>query len=256
MDEEQAKKLREPFKAEQIGKLPKVNCKACTDANKARFGTTCDRHQKAKCPVCENYMTTGHIHLDYVGHAAATDRLLQVDPEWTWEPAAVDQYGMPLVSGDGLWIKLTIAGVTRYGFGDGKNVKEMIGDAIRNAAMRFGVALDLWAKEDLQHDDSPATAAKSGEAAEAPAGVAPAAPAGVPPTESEVPPSRLQRARIRIGKLEARGIDVDAECAKRVLPPLDPAMDLAEFDLFCVMLDELENSAETFIHSETTEAHA
>ena len=27
--------------------------------------------------------------------------------------------------------------------------KQLISDAIRNAAMRFGVALDLWAKEDL-----------------------------------------------------------------------------------------------------------
>jgi hypothetical protein len=48
-----------------------------------------------------------------------------------------------------LWIKLTICGVTRLGVGDGKNAKEVIGDAIRNAAMRFGVALDLWAKENL-----------------------------------------------------------------------------------------------------------
>ncbi len=49
-----------------------------------------------------------------------------------------------------LWIKLTVCGVTRPGVGDGKTAKELIGDAIRNAAMRFGVALDLWAKEDLQ----------------------------------------------------------------------------------------------------------
>jgi hypothetical protein len=32
-------------------------------------------------------------------------------------------------------------------------MKEKIGDAIRNAAMRFGVALDLWAKIDLHVDD-------------------------------------------------------------------------------------------------------
>ena len=35
----------------------------------------------------------------------------------------------------------------------GARVKECIGDAIRNAAMRAGVALDLWAKEPLTHDD-------------------------------------------------------------------------------------------------------
>jgi hypothetical protein len=50
----------------------------------------------------------------------------------------------------GLWILLTVKDVTRPGYGDGANPKEVISDAIRNAAMRFGVALDLWAKEDLQ----------------------------------------------------------------------------------------------------------
>jgi hypothetical protein len=67
---------------------------------------------------------------------------------------AYDMGGLPLFDGgDNLWIKLTICGVTRIGVGDGKSPKECIGDAIRNAAMRFGVALDLWAKEDLHAMD-------------------------------------------------------------------------------------------------------
>jgi hypothetical protein len=115
MDEKQAAALRKPFLPAQIGKLPK-----------------------------------GGAMLDFVGHAAATDRLLQVDPEWNWEPMAYDMGGLPLLDANhNLWIKLTICGVTRIGVGDGKSLKELIGDAIRNAAMRFGVALDLWAKEDL-----------------------------------------------------------------------------------------------------------
>jgi hypothetical protein len=32
-------------------------------------------------------------------------------------------------------------------------MKERIGDALRNAAMRFGAALDLWHKGDLHGDD-------------------------------------------------------------------------------------------------------
>jgi hypothetical protein len=32
-------------------------------------------------------------------------------------------------------------------------MKEIIGDALRNAAMRFGAALDLWHKGDLHVDD-------------------------------------------------------------------------------------------------------
>ena len=59
----------------------------------------------------------------------------------------------------GLWIKLTVGGVTRLGYGSVTPEaydpeKQLIGDALRNAAMRFGVALDLWSKSDLQaHDD-------------------------------------------------------------------------------------------------------
>ena len=55
----------------------------------------------------------------------------------------------------GMWIKLTVCGVTRLGYGDaqgkegGNAIKEAIGDALRNAAMRFGAALELWHKGDL-----------------------------------------------------------------------------------------------------------
>jgi hypothetical protein len=121
MTPEQNAALRKPFDRKHIGKLPK-----------------------------------GGTQLDYVGHAAVTDRLLIVDPAWTWEPVAFGPDGLPaFTTGKGLWIKLTVAGVTRYGFGDGATVKECIGDAIRNAAMRFGVALDLWGKEELEQSDSP-----------------------------------------------------------------------------------------------------
>ena len=93
--------------------------------------------------------------LDYVGHAAVTDRLLTVDPDWTWEPMAVDEHGLPLPDAAGnLWIRLTVCGVTRIGVGDGPTMKIRIGDAIRNAAMRFGVALDLWTKEELEGEPS------------------------------------------------------------------------------------------------------
>ena len=34
-------------------------------------------------------------------------------------------------------------------------MKERIGDALRNAAMRFGAALDLWHKGDLHADSGP-----------------------------------------------------------------------------------------------------
>lgn len=154
MDKTQAKALRAPFPDSVIGKLPRTTCKACRESPRKR----CDNHQWVSgCPECHGSHTSGVIHLDYVGHAAATDRLLQVDPEWTWEPFAVDAMGLPAIdAGRNLWIRLTIAGVTRIGVGDGASLKECIGDAIRNAAMRFGVALDLWAKGDLHADSGAA----------------------------------------------------------------------------------------------------
>ena len=90
---------------------------------------------------------------EYAGHAAVTDRLLEVDPEWTWKflgdgTSVFDDVG-------GIWIELTVCGVTRIGYGfperlkGGNAIKEAIGDAIRNAAMRFGVGLEFWFKGDL-----------------------------------------------------------------------------------------------------------
>jgi hypothetical protein len=119
MKQEQQDALRAPFPKEQIQKLP-----------------------------------TGGLQLDYVSHAWVTDRLLQVDPMWTWKPLAFTDAGLPAFDPNGgLWIELTICGVTRYGYGEPQGrdkfdmTKGAIGNAIRNAAMRFGVALDLWAKE-------------------------------------------------------------------------------------------------------------
>ena len=145
-------KLREPFGPEHVGLLPRVTCRDCSDRR-----SQCSRHQKQKCGECGAYISTAHIHLDYVGHGAVTSRLLDVDPEWNWEPLAFDQAGMPTMVYDqnnqpiAMWIRLTVCGVTRLGVGtcppgQFEAEKVLIGDALRNAAMRFGVALDLWIK--------------------------------------------------------------------------------------------------------------
>lgn len=155
--------LRAPFPPNQISKLPK-------ESGKQRDDRQAD--QKAgkwpkQCSVCQGYHHPNAVHLDYVGHAALTDRLLDTDPEWTWEPAGVTPEGLPLYDkAGGLWIKLTVCGVTRMGYGaaDGKTggdaVKEIIGDALRNAAMRFGAALDLWHKGDLHAPEEAEAEAK------------------------------------------------------------------------------------------------
>jgi len=151
-------RLRAPFPAEQIGKLPKSTCKECKPY------TACSRHTLVRgCRECGGTHPSSTIHLDFVGHADLTARLLEVDPAWTWEPFTSEQVlALPPVLRDaGLWINLTVCGVTRPGFGDaggksgGNAVKEAIGDALRNAGMRFGIALDLWAKGDRSWAKAP-----------------------------------------------------------------------------------------------------
>lgn len=93
--------------------------------------------------------------LAYVSHADVTERLLEIDPFWTWEPVGFEENGLPALDANGgLWIKLTVLGVSRYGYGepqgrdDWDKIKGAIGNAIRVAAMRFGVGLHLWQKDD------------------------------------------------------------------------------------------------------------
>lgn len=145
--------LRAPFPANCISKLPKPTKKQTDDLNAAVKNK--DFSLGIRCKICGGWHHKDAIHLDYVGHAALTDRLLDCDPEWNWEP--VDMSGLPH-PGNGMWIRLTVCGVSRLGYGsaDGKSggdaIKEIIGDALRNAAMRFGAALDLWHKGDLHPD--------------------------------------------------------------------------------------------------------
>ena len=172
---ERLRALRAPFSPNQIGKLPR-----------------------------------GNVTLDFVGHAAVTDRLLAVDPFWTWEPLAFTDEGLPFIrSRDNyavLWIKLTACGVTRLGVGVVEAAgrpreieKELISDAIRNAAMRFGVALDLWSKEDLTSGEgagaghSPTTSPES-EQGDGPSGNDEGSLPLAPPAR----PAQLQRLRKRI----------------------------------------------------------
>jgi len=150
--------LRAPFQPNQISKLPKP----------LKRRDEMDKLPKAKCAECGGYhATSAVVHLDYVGHAALTDRLLDADPCWTWVPLAWTGDGLPLFDKvGGLWITLTVCGVTRYGYGHagdksgGDATKEIIGDALRNAAMRFGAALDLWHKGDLHADEPDASRPK------------------------------------------------------------------------------------------------
>jgi len=145
--------LRAPFEPHQISRKPQETGAQIKERQAGR-------NIVRGCTVCGGYHHRDAIHLDYVGHAAVTLRLLEVDPDWDWEPMAYSPEGLPLIQTRGdtaiLWIRLIVLGKERKGVGTapikkgGDALKELIGDAIRNAAMRFGVALDLWHKGDLR----------------------------------------------------------------------------------------------------------
>lgn len=189
--------LRKPFPDNQISKLPKPTKKQ-TDEVKQNY------RSGIRCSECGGWHHPNVIHLDYVGHAALTDRLLDVDPNWNWEPFSTTESGLPCFDNiGGLWIKLTILGVTRLGYGHaddkkgGNAIKEVIGDALRNAAMRFGAALDLWHKGDLHGDDEPDTAER-------------------PVTEKEKPPLEADRMLSGRGRKFIAGKDSPQDAIEEV----------------------------------------
>lgn len=153
------------FEADQIEKLPKQVRKDDQDRGECKRGSK----YSADGTFCGKYHARS-VHLDYVGHAGITMRLNDtVGPEnWDWEPMAWHPSGIPGIVDGGMWIRLTILGVTKKGYGDaqGKSghnaTKEIIGDALRNAALRFGIGTYLWSKsehaEALHVDPEPETA--------------------------------------------------------------------------------------------------
>lgn len=141
--------LRQPVPEHLVSQLPK--------GTKAQ--NECPSTEKKNCNICGGWHHPKVRHLSYVGHAAATHLLLDADPLWNWEPLSYTPEGLPLFdAAGGLWIRLTVCGVARLGYGSadkktyadsGAREKEVIGDALRNAAIRFGLALELWSKADI-----------------------------------------------------------------------------------------------------------
>lgn len=118
-------------------------------------------------PKIVGKLPKGGTTLDFVGHADVTKMLIEIDPCWTWEPVAFDNDGLPAYRVEnGMahmagW--LIIHGVRRLGVGSVQHnkpdiVKELVSDFLRNAAMRFGVCLALWTKQEW--DDIPRPAAE------------------------------------------------------------------------------------------------
>lgn len=242
-------RLREPFEASMVGKLPRATKK------EAKKGKCKPAAEGGDAPGWQDYFCGGWhglpaVHLDYAGHAAVTSRLLEVDPEWNWEPkAGWDENGEPrFVRVNGkpvrLWIDLTVLGVTRPGVGtvdagvfDAE--KQLIGDALRNAAMRFGVALDLWIKG--SDEEAPTTVEPAPEPVKADAATHTAIRAAI----KELEPAAL--ASLQKWWIEAH------------MPPISKADRLSEAEANAVLaaLEDLEadpEQAETEDYVSPTEA--
>jgi hypothetical protein len=147
-------KMREVVPVEQIHYLTKAASR--DDKNRLGCEQKNGRNVSADGIYCGGYHPKS-FHIAYWGHADLTARLLEADPEWDWAPMSVDDRGLPAFDQNGgLWMRLTVGGVTRLGYGDSQGktgpnaIKEAIGDGLRNAAMRFGAGLELWSKSDLR----------------------------------------------------------------------------------------------------------
>ncbi len=128
-------------------------------------------------PKIVGKLPKGGANLDFVGHADITKILIEVCPTWTWEPVEYDEAGLPkytVVNGMAHmagWLQ--IHGIRRLAIGSVQDkkpdiYKELISDSLRNGAMRFGIALKLWSKqewEDLDHHKEAAPAKKAGRPA-------------------------------------------------------------------------------------------
>lgn len=104
----------------------------------------------------------GGTSLDFVGHADVTKMLIEICPDWTWEPVAFDNDGLPAYRVENGMAHMagwmTIHGVRRLGIGSVQAskpdlLKELVSDFIRNAAMRFGVCLALWTKQEWETEE-------------------------------------------------------------------------------------------------------
>jgi hypothetical protein len=142
----------------------------------------------------------------YVSHGSCTKRLNAVCPGWSSRVVETYTYVNPagLLVCAGVLLELTIPGAgSRQEFGTanqprnfGDDAKNAASDALKRAAMRFGVALDLW--EDMDEADEDA----QGE-----------------PAASAAPPTPITERRERDTALLAilRDPNIDAEARKKAL---------------------------------------
>jgi hypothetical protein len=117
-------------------------------------------------PKIVGKLPKGGMQLDFVGHADTQKALSEIDPTWSMEPVAFDEFGLPAFRVENgmahmaAW--MTVLGVRRLGVGSVQAskpdlYKELLSDTLRNCAMRHNVYLSLWTKsewDDVQYTTS------------------------------------------------------------------------------------------------------
>ncbi len=109
-------------------------------------------------PKIVGKLPKGGTQLDFVGHADITRILIEIDPLWWWEPCGWVN-GRPAIHVENgmatMWGFLYVHDKPMLGVGsvraDKQELdKELVGDFLRNAAMRFGISLALWTKNEWE----------------------------------------------------------------------------------------------------------
>jgi hypothetical protein len=140
-------------------------------------------------PSIVGKLPRGGIQLDFVGHAEITRILIDIDPMWSWEPCGWNNGRPAITETNGMatmWAHLTILGKSILGVGSVRADKpdldkELIGDFLRNASMRFGICLSLWSKSEW--DESKTAVAGKPQAGKA---------AASPVTDENSPLTKIQ----------------------------------------------------------------
>lgn len=179
-------------------------------------------------PKIVGKLPKGGTQLDFVGHADITRILIEIDPHWRLVPIAWDN-GRPAMNVVNdmatMWFELTLLGTSRLAIGTAKaNAfdldKQLYGDALRNGAMRFGISLNLWTKnewEDLDHNPAPAKPASR------PAQPAPTA--GAKPKPKTLTALSEEQVNQFNAACETKGVDPKVVAANAGIPEGTPWME-------------------------------
>jgi len=178
-------------------------------------------------PKIVGKLPKGGIQLDFVGHADITRILIEIDPHWRLVPIAWEN-GRPAVNIVNdmatMWFEMTLLGQARLAIGTAKANspdldKVLYGDALRNGAMRFGIGLSLWTKQEWEDLNHHAPVSKSAPSR----GMAPVAPLEKKP--KTLTPLSDEQIQQFTKACEDKGIDPKAVASNAGIPEGTPWME-------------------------------